>query len=365
MAWELTADDLPDLARGAAILGTGGGGDPFLGKSIVTRALRERGAGVTILDPGELADDDLVIPVGGMGAPTVLIEKLPRGTEAADALEALERHLGRTAEATMAVECGGFNSMVPLLVGVQRGLPVVDADGMGRAFPETQMQTFSVYGVPGSPVAMVDEHGGFAVLDTGTDDHRLELLTRALTIRMGGTAYLAQYAMTGAEVRRTAVPRTLSLSVRIGRSVREARERGDDPFAALAETLAETSYQHGRPLLAGKVVDVDRRTTGGFDRGHVLISAFKGGSTCEIVFQNEHLVARVDGRVEAIVPDLVTVLNAETAEPITTEGLRYGQRVQVFAISTPPIMRSPEALAAFGPRAFGFDQDFVPTESLA
>ena len=29
-------------------------------------------------------------------------------------------------------------------------------------------------------------------------------------------------------------------------------------------------------------------------------------------------------------PDLICVLDAETAEPITTEGLRYGQRVRVL-----------------------------------
>ena len=43
------------------------------------------------------------------------------------------------------------------------------------------------------------------------------------------------------------------------------------------------------------------------------------------------------------------MLDAETAEPITTEGLRYGQRVRVVAISTPAVMRTPEALAVFGP----------------
>jgi len=62
------------------------------------------------------------------------------------------------------------------------------------------------------------------------------------------------------------------------------------------------------------------------------------------------------------VPDLICVLDAETAEPITTEGLRYGQRVRVIGISTPDMMRTPEALAAFGPGAFGIDEEFVPVE---
>jgi hypothetical protein len=44
--------------------------------------------------------------------------------------------------------------------------------------------------------------------------------------------------------------------------------------------------------------------------------------------------------------------------------LRYGQRVQVVGISTPAMMRTPEALATFGPKCFGLLDEFVPVESL-
>ena len=149
MSWTLRTADLDDLARGAALLGTGGGGDPFVGKMLVTQALGEAGE-ITILDPEELDDDAWVIPVAQMGAPTVVVEKMPRGTEPELALITLEKHTGRTADATMPMECGGINSMIPLLVAARRGLPVVDADGMGRAFPQLEMETFSVYGISAS-----------------------------------------------------------------------------------------------------------------------------------------------------------------------------------------------------------------------
>src|SRR6476469_7564968 len=123
MSWELGLEHLRDLARGAAILGTGGGGDPFIGRLLVEQAIRQHGP-VTILDPDELDDDAFVIPTAQMGAPTVIIEKIPRGTEPETALRALERHLGRTATATMPIECGGINSMFPLLGGARTGLPV-------------------------------------------------------------------------------------------------------------------------------------------------------------------------------------------------------------------------------------------------
>ena len=51
--------------------------------------------------------------------------------------------------------------------------------------------------------------------------------------------------------------------------------------------------------------------------------------------------------------------------PITTERLRYGYRVRVIGIPTPAMMRTPEALAVWGPRAFGYDLDFVPLELLS
>lgn len=363
MSWLLTEKHLTDLARGAAVLGTGGGGDPYVGRLLVREAIREFGP-VTVLDPDELADDALVIPTAQMGAPTVVFEKLPRGTEAIAALHALEAHLGRKAAATMPIECGGINSMIPLVVAARTGLPVVDADGMGRAFPELQMETFGVYGVPGSPMAVAGERGETTVIDTGPDNRRMEWLARGVTIRLGGVAHIAEYAMRGADVRRTAVPRTLTLALTVGRAIREARERNADPVARLAEVLSATLYGQLRVLFRGKLTDVQRRTEAGFARGRAAARSFDGEQALELEFQNENLVALVDGEPRCVVPDLVCVLDAEKAEPLTTEGLRYGQRVTVVGISTPELMRTPEALAVFGPEAFGLPYPFRPVEEL-
>ncbi|WP_295034414.1 MULTISPECIES: DUF917 domain-containing protein [unclassified Microbacterium] len=362
MSWLLTAADLPDLARGATLLGTGGGGDPYIGSKLVERVLGD--GAITILDPEDLPDDLFVIPTAQMGAPTVMVEKIPAGTEPTLALRALEAHLGRTADATMPIECGGINSMIPLVVAAETGLPVVDADGMGRAFPELSMETFAVYGVHGSPLALAGERGETVIIDTGDDDRQMEWLARAITIRLGGVGHIAEYAMSGADVRRTAVPRTLSMALALGRAIREAREQHRSPFEAIAETLSPTLYSHVRELAVGKVVDVERRTTEGFAKGRAVIAPLEGDGVFEILFQNENLIARRDGEVVAIVPDLICVVDHETAEPITTEGLRYGQRVRVLGISTPDMMRTEGALAAFGPSAFGLAEPFLPVERL-
>ncbi len=362
--WRLTEQDLMDLAVGAAFLGTGGGGDPYIGRLMVQAAL-EAGKTVDILDPTEVPDEALVIPTAMMGAPTVLVEKIPSGEEAVASLRRLEAHLRREAFATMPIECGGINSTIPLVVGAMTGLPVVDADGMGRAFPELQMETFSVLGVRGSPMVVTNEYGDSALIEA-RDDKFMEWLSRGVAIRMGGAAYIAEYSMSGADVKRTSVPNTISLGVRIGRCLREAKTNHESPIDALLRLLPQTLYSFGKVIWRGKVIDVRRETKMGWALGFAKIEGVDDWSgVMEIQIQNENLIARVDGQVRAIVPDLICVMDAETAEPITTEYLRYGQRVVVVSVAVPAIMRTPEALNVFGPKGFGIDEPYTPIEQLA
>lgn len=362
MSYQVDVKDLTDIARGAALLGAGGGGDPYVGRLLAQEAIRRHGA-VTVLDPEELADDDFVIPTAMMGAPSVSVEKLPSGAESGRALSALENRLGRKAVATMPIECGGLNSLIPIATAATAGLPIVDADGMGRAFPELQMETFGVYGVSAGPMAVAGDHEDVAVIDSAGGNARYEWLSRGLTIRLGGASYVAIYPMTGKEVKRTAIPRTLSLCLDLGRTLRMARGDHHDPFDALAQTLATTNYPHMQMLFHGKITDVMRRTERGFTVGRAQVDSSTHGRL-EVIFQNENISASQDGEILCMVPDLICILDEETAEPITTESLRYGQRVKVIGIATPEIMRTPEALAVFGPRCFGVGDDYRMVEEI-
>ena len=111
---------------------------------------------------------------------------------------------------------------------------------------------------------------------------------------------------------------------------------------------------------------MDRKTSDGFTLGQVTIQGHKTrAAECRITFQNENLIARLGDRVLALVPDIISVLDAETALPITNETLRYGQRVVVMAVGVPEIMRTPAALNQFGPTAFGMDDTYVPLGDIA
>ena len=348
--------ELTDLARGAAILGTGGGGDPYVGELLARQAIREHGA-VTVVDPDEVPDDALVVPAAMMGAPTIMVEKLPRGDEIVHAVEALGAHVGRRVTHTVPIEAGGINSTLPFVVAARLGLPLVDADSMGRAFPELQMCTPTLYGLSATPMAIADDKGNVAILET-VDNRWTERLARSLTVDMGCTALIALYPLTGEQLKESTIAGTLGLCEDLGRLVRETRAAHGDPIAAVSERLA------GRILFRGKVVDVERRTESGWSRGTARLDGVgsDGGSSLELDFQNEHLVARRDGAVLATVPDLIVVLETDTGEPITTEALRYGHRVTVVGAPCDRRWRTAAGLALVGPRYFGYDVDYVPVE---
>ena len=131
---QLTADDIEALAVGAWILGSGGGGSPYHGLLSLRRLYRD-GARIDLLDPDALDDDDDVAVVSMMGAPLVILERMVDARLIARAVEAMQEHLGRKFRAVMAIEIGGSNGMQPLLAAAHLGIPVVDADAMGRAYP--------------------------------------------------------------------------------------------------------------------------------------------------------------------------------------------------------------------------------------
>lgn len=357
-------DDLEDLARGAAFLGTGGGGDPYIGRLVAREAFREFGT-PRILAPEEVADDALVCSIAGFGAPTVQVEKLICGDEVDHALAKLERYLGRKIDALLPAEIGGSNSLVPLMLGARRNLPVIDADGMGRAFPELQMNSLSVHGIRATPVVVTDEHLNSAIVEAGTDQVA-EQMTRALAIQMGLRVFVACFPMTGREMKVAAIHNTLTLARGIGRAIREGRAKGDPVGSLVGYLRTTTTYPHAHVVFDGKITDLERTTAEGFSVGRCVLASIDGSpSTAEFLFQNENLIVRVNGVMRAVVPDLICVVDRETAEPIPTQALKYGQRVKVLGVSAPEKMRSTAALAAFGPKAFNLAEDFVPIEAIA
>lgn len=355
---DLTPTDIADLAYGAALLGTGGGGSPWIGRLAAEQHLAGGGR-ITLIDPAELAPDAGVVTIAMVGAPTIMAEKLFRGDEMARALDLIAQVSGRRVDAILPVEIGGLNSTIPLVAAGMLGLPVIDADGMARAFPEVQMVSFGIAGVPASPMVLVNEHGDHALI-TSDDNRRVERMARAVCDALGGVVQAASYMMTGAEARAHAIPGTISLAMRLGAAHRQAMRGGQDPVAALLACLAQGGV-HGPAcrIASGRITDLDRQARGGFNIGRATITTGPGDPVV-VEFRNENLLARQGDRVLAIVPDLICIVDSETGQPITTEDLRYGLRVTLLGIGAPSVFATPKALAVVGPAGFGFDLPHSP-----
>jgi len=356
--------DVQDMARGAVLLGAGGGGDPYVGELYLRNQLVE-GRCPKVIKASELADDAFVLSIAGVGAPTVIVEHLVSTNTFLRLLEASETFYGRKVDALISAEIGGLNSMFPLALGARAGIPVVDAEGMGHAFPHLEMTTFGVYGVSATPSVLMDDSGNVVHVRT-TTNRIAEDVVRAVCFSLGSMIFGSFYAMTGKQAKQFAVHDTVSHTLEIGRRIRQARDSQSDPVTGLLEFLnVPAEGRHARELFNGRIVDVVHETRDGWHWGSVQISSNAGlEPEFRVDIQNEYLVARHHGRTVTVVPDLITILDAESAEPLTAEMLSYGQRVRVLGYAAAPIMRRPECLKVWGPRIFGLDEEFRPVEEL-
>lgn len=351
-------DDIEDMALGATVLGAGGGGDPYVGKLMAIEAIKKYGE-VELISLDEVPDDELVCVSQMMGAPTIMVEKICSGLEPMETYDQLVSELGREPYAIYAVEAGGVNSTIPFILAATRRIPIVDCDLMGRAFPELQMTTLGINGYKPESVVLGDEKGN-SVTIRALDDRWLERIARQVTSVLGGYTVLASYACSGKQLKEVAIDRTPTLCIEIGKALREAREKHEDPISAVLDIT------RGYRLFTGKVIDVERKTDGMFVRGRAVVSGLDAdkGSELIIEFQNENLVALRDGKPVTTSPDLIMSLDRESGTPVTTEGLKYGARIVVVGMPCADQWRTPHGLAVVGPRAFGYDFDYVPVEEL-
>lgn len=398
--WYVSEIDLAFITTGCYILGTGGGGSPY-SSMVRLRSLLRAGAVVRVVSPDDLRDDDRVGCGGGMGSPTVGIEKL-QGDEMMEAQEELARITPPARHAThmIALEIGGGNGLQGLILGASTNmdLPTVDGDWMGRAYP-TKWQTTPVVFDERRPVfiplAMCDGNGNVVVMTRATSDLQVERALRAALSQMGSHTGCAEGAVSGAEARRWAVEHTISESWRIGRAVERAR-RGNR-VDRVAEEIVEAvgGPRAARVLWKGKIVRVTRTLRMGHIYGECVVEgmdvAGAGGDVgvlqeagaatrtqftglIKIPFKNENIAAiRIpesaqggDGGGEGadnqerqedvlgIVPDLISVIDAQNGEAIGTPEYRYGLLVIVLGIAASDRWTSSQrGIEIGGPEGFG------------
>lgn len=351
MPERLDASNLPAVARGCAVLGAGGGGDTDLPLLMALRAVEEYGP-VPLVRLDDLPDGGLLMPCGAIGSPAVATERLWSGAEGIVLWDTMEALHGEGACALMCFNVGGANGLLPVTWAARLGLPLVDADGMGRALSGLQRQAMNLAGIAAGPVVLTDGRGNTMVLHPEDDDWA-ERLARRAAGTLGGVCAGALYSMTVEEARTAAIEGSISRAFQLG-----------DALGALGEAKSPAPVGvalGGTVLIRGKVIDVERRVDEGFVHGSATVAgtAEYEGRQLRLELQNEFLLAIDDGELRAAVPDVISVLTSDTGDPVATERLAYGERVAVVALPAPDVWRSEAGLSVSGPRAFGYDVDYA------
>ncbi|MBX5321738.1 MAG: DUF917 domain-containing protein [Candidatus Bathyarchaeota archaeon] len=351
----LNRQDLIDLVDGAAIFSAGGGGDPEAGYKIV-KELSSHKIPVKIVDPSEVPGGAKVVNFACVGATTTI----DYDSEAAvKTLRVLEEYANFQAFAVIPVELGGFNTLAAVDVAARCGIPVVDADGAGRAVPEVHLKVYTIDDIPLTPMTVADIHAENIVLVKETRDARAaERIARILAAEWEHSAYTARRILNAEQVRTSPVQRSLSKAMKIGKILRETK----DP---VKNVLEETE---GCKLFEGVVNFAEKETKGGFTFVTVRLegSGKFAGKTFEFKAKNEVLIAYRNGKLAAIAPDIITPVHPKTGKCITAEKIVRGQQLAVLGLPAPEKWRTSKGLELWRDvlRRSGISEEYVPIERL-
>lgn len=164
--------------NGAATLSAGGGSFPNLECLCASDLLRR--ARVELLPMDALADDANVAMVAMAGALLAMTERFVDADHFSKPVRALEA-LGHRFDAIIGHEIGSMNGIIPVLVAARTGLPLIDADTMGRSFSQAHMSSFALAGVLMTPMALCDIRDNAMVMTQTRDGRWTETMMRTVT----------------------------------------------------------------------------------------------------------------------------------------------------------------------------------------
>jgi uncharacterized protein len=325
--WQLSRDDLDTLAIGSALLGSGGGGQPYWFRALAVHAFGEL-TSIPIHDADELPDDMVAVSTGLVGSLLAFHERSPQGSEFTRAVERVLREYPGAPACVCNYESAGANIFTALVVGAAGRLPVVDSDGMGRALSWLDQTTYDVAGISIAPFVCTDSYDR-TVLYEGILGRSAEQFIRAAAVEMGGWCAFAGYPMPVSALRDAGIPGSIRRALELGRTVESADGR---------EVVDALIDQHGaRRVATGRVADARWRRIHDGGIGSVALRSSGDAAVVRVEARNEFLLVLVDGEIAACTPEIICLMRTRDGRPLQAESvLAAGTEVDVVALPAPP-----------------------------
>lgn len=370
--WILDKNDVDALLIGLGIYGTGGGGDPEWGRKIIENDF-SKGRVYEIVDPEDVEDDAFVCSGGIMGSVKALeymsydeiVESWEKEFILMKAFKEMEKIKGRKIDYIIPFEAGGLNTPVIMTLAARMGIPVINADAVGRSAPETQMTSFVGYGISLNPMPLVDHKGNTIVVMSANELTYADEIGRFVVTKGGGMGGNAHYAMSGAELKKSCIPGAISNSIRVGKLILEAQRKGIDPVDEFVEK------ENGLKLFEGVVTEVVGEDKGGFYLTNVTLDGTKDytNKKAKLVIKNEVMAAWVDGKIKSIFPDLVCMLYTESGIGVMSSDIKQGMKISLVGFPCHERLRyclkTEAGKTAFGGARYGYPElEYIPIEQL-
>ncbi len=363
--------DIRDFTRGTDFFSANGGGVPDDTLALLGDDFK-RGLDLSWVGLEDLADDANVVCTffSGSIAPGSfdrsemeremgLERKVERPLVAA--VRELEAFTGKKFDTMISVAIGVINTGLAFDAAANLGLRMLDADYAGRAIPEVDCITPSFFAKRIYPIVCVDHYGDVTYVKDAQHNRMAERLSKFIAAASWSLVGTAGISLSGKEVKEIAVPGTLSECLAIGRVIHQAREKGLDPVQSVVDELDQAWV-----LFRGTIVSRDWEDREGYMWGEHEIEgedAF-AGQHLKLWFKNENHMSWLNGEPYVASPDILEVVDAQTAEPLTNTYLDKEQQVAVIGVRRRPQFDNEKGLEALGPRHWGFDVDFRPIEKL-
>jgi len=362
--------ELEWMLKGMGLLGTGGGGDPWAWGISVIEADLAKGRSYTIVSPDEVEDDALVVSGGYLGSVAEdrtldrVIDTWEKSFELEGAMREIESILGKKIGYLVPFEMGGGNTPVILSAGARLGIPVVDGDAVGRAAPETHMTSFIGHGISLTPMPLVDSTGTVVTVKSSDSITLPDEVGRFLVSTRPGFMANAHYPMSGADLKRSVIPNTITETIAWGKCMASLDGTPEEKLDRLCQQFSAL------PLLHGRVVDMKGENRGGFYHARTRVEGLGAydGHTVELTIKNEYMLARLDGEPVTVFPDLIMMMDPEDNEGVLTPDIKEG--LEVIVLVRPcherlrTAMKHPLGAEAFSSKRYNEDVPFQPVEQL-
>lgn len=364
--------EIEDFVRGATFFGTGGGGAYEVGVELLMEQL-EAGRPIGWRDVDSLKDDEYTACPFGMGSLAPLDDKkremmvicglkgegYNRGTSLAMAARELEEYTGKKLTALVTVELGGRQSASCIAAAANMGIFAVDGDYAGRAIPEIQQVTPYLKGRDPYPLATCDAWGNTCIIKKTVNWKMAERIGKMISVAAFTGTAMAGHLMNGKETKDTVLKGTLTESYEVGKLIRETRDSGQDPVAAVIKML------DGWLLGEGTTSDKNWYDKDGYFWGKHTITGERAfvGQKLEVDFQNENHAFWKNSKLLVTSPDMIIIVNAKTGEPYSNADLEPGEQVKIIGVRARKEFRTPIGLSVVGPHALGYEVKYIPIEA--